>query len=114
MVNIWAMHHDEEFWGDPWSFRPERFLEENGQLLPLDHPNRTHLMALGSGTRYCMGEVFAWRRLFLYTAYIAQSFNLWPSESGLTSCDCRTFPTSLIIEPTTFHVKLLERIPNSQ
>ncbi len=109
MVNIWAMHHDEEFWDDPWSFRPERFLDENNQLLPLDHPNRTHVMAMGSGTRVCMGEVFAWRRLFLYTAYVAQSFNLWPSESGLVSCDCRTFPTSLIIEPTTFHVKLLPR-----
>lgn len=29
-------HHDEAVWGDPWEYRPERFLDENGKLLPAD------------------------------------------------------------------------------
>ena len=36
LPNLWGIHHDEKIWGDPWEFRPERFLE-NGALLPGDH-----------------------------------------------------------------------------
>lgn len=35
--NIWGLHHDEKIWGDPWNFRPERFLDENGQVLSVEH-----------------------------------------------------------------------------
>ena len=37
LTNLWALHHDKGFWGDPWEFRPERFLNDQGQLLPADH-----------------------------------------------------------------------------
>jgi hypothetical protein len=32
-VNMWSFHNDIGFWGDPEKFRPERFLDEKGQLL---------------------------------------------------------------------------------
>ncbi len=38
--NIWGMNHNSEFWDNPWSFKPERFLDEQGQLVGPDHPNR--------------------------------------------------------------------------
>lgn len=38
--NIWGLHNDEKIWGDPENFRPERFLDENGQLLPIEHQYR--------------------------------------------------------------------------
>jgi cytochrome P450 len=50
---FWALHHDESYWGDPWVFRPERFLDDGGRLVTLDHTNRKHLMAFGSGLRVC-------------------------------------------------------------
>ena len=34
------MHHDERHWNDPWRFEPERFLGEDGCVLPPDHPDR--------------------------------------------------------------------------
>ncbi len=34
------MNHDPEYWDDPWTFNPERFLDEQGQLVGPDHPNR--------------------------------------------------------------------------
>ena len=37
IANIWYIHHDPKIWGDPWNFRPERFLNEDGQLLPREH-----------------------------------------------------------------------------
>ena len=36
-ANVQYVHHDEKVWGDPWNFRPERFLDEDGQLLPRGH-----------------------------------------------------------------------------
>ncbi|WAR05903.1 CP17A-like protein, partial [Mya arenaria] len=40
MANVWFVHHDEDIWGDPWKFRPERFLDQDGQILPRHHPLR--------------------------------------------------------------------------
>lgn len=32
ITNLAGMNEDPEFWGDPETFRPERFLQENGAL----------------------------------------------------------------------------------
>jgi len=37
---MWYIHHDEKIWGDPWVFRPERFLDDADKLLPMDHQAR--------------------------------------------------------------------------
>ena len=31
-VNLWAIHHDIEYWAEPFTFRPECFLNEDRQL----------------------------------------------------------------------------------
>jgi coumaroylquinate(coumaroylshikimate) 3'-monooxygenase len=36
-ANIWSAHRDETIWKDPEEFRPERFLDEDGNLLKKDH-----------------------------------------------------------------------------
>ena len=64
-VNLWAMHHDEKLWNEPFTFKPKRFLDTNGQLVPADHPNRRNVMPFGAGHRVCVGEVFALSRMFL-------------------------------------------------
>ena len=30
--NLWAIHHDIEYWMEPFTFRPERFFNEDRQL----------------------------------------------------------------------------------
>ncbi|KAE8654433.1 Cytochrome P450 78A5 [Hibiscus syriacus] len=36
MVNMWAITHDPSIWKDPWTFRPERFLEEDISIMGSD------------------------------------------------------------------------------
>ena len=33
-VNFYGMHHDEDFWDEPFAFKPERFIDEEGKLVP--------------------------------------------------------------------------------
>jgi len=50
--NLYAVLHDEEIWGDPETFRPERF------LLPDGTPNKTHeaFFPFSYGKRVCIGN----------------------------------------------------------
>ncbi len=82
LVNTWSLHHDEGFWQDPDTIRPERFLDEEGQLVPPDHPNRKHLLPFGAGPRVCLGEVFAMTRLFLWTAAVIGKFEITPAPGS--------------------------------
>ncbi len=80
--NAWGMHHDREFWGDPESFRPDRFLDDAGDLVPADDPKRRHLMPFGEGLRSCPGEQFAKSRLFLWLANTCKKFRISPGREN--------------------------------
>ncbi len=81
-TNVWAMHHDREFWGDPENFRPDRFLDESGDLVPADDPKRRHLMPFGEGLRSCPGEQFAKNRLFLWLTNTCKKFRVIPGREN--------------------------------
>lgn len=84
--HIWAAHMDPDVWGDPETFRPERFLDEEGNLLKKDLS-----IPFGAGKRLCTGETFSRQMMFLLTAAMLQSFsfaaidplNKSPIESAL-------------------------------
>ena len=33
LTNLYSVHMDNDYWGDPGTFRPERFLNEDGNLI---------------------------------------------------------------------------------
>ncbi len=93
ITNLWALHHDRDFWGDPEMFRPERFLDSSGDIVPADHPNRRHLMPFGAGTRVCIGETLAQARLFVWIATLVQRFHVLPASdvtlTEMNQYDCK-------------------------
>ena len=103
-----AMHHDEKFWGDPWEFRPERFMDRNGQLIPPDHPNRKHLMPFGNGSRVCVGEIFALRRLFIFITSVVQTFDLQPGNK-IVSCHPADYANGTFVCQKPFTARLIAR-----
>ncbi|KAA1476007.1 cytochrome P450 [Dentipellis sp. KUC8613] len=73
--NIWAIMHDPAKYPDPTSFRPERFLQEDGTLNDDDIP-----MIFGFGRRVCPGKFIADSSVWLAVASLLAVYNLSPAQ----------------------------------
>jgi len=69
-INTWGIHRNKEHWGDPETFRPERFIDESGKLITNDE----WLLPFGSGKRRCPGEPLAKTSVFLMISNILQKY----------------------------------------
>ena len=72
-VSIANIHRHAEFWTDPDSFQPERFLP--GGKTP---GHRLAYMPFGAGPRVCLGNHFATAEGVLLLANLARQFRLDP------------------------------------
>ncbi|XP_016665155.1 methyl farnesoate epoxidase-like isoform X1 [Acyrthosiphon pisum] len=71
LASIWSVHMDEQHWGDPEVFRPERFLDSKGKII-----NDSWLMPFGVGKRRCLGEKLAKTYIFMFIAKLIQHFEI--------------------------------------
>ncbi|KAL6267703.1 hypothetical protein P5V15_000774 [Pogonomyrmex californicus] len=69
LANLRSVHMDEQHWGDPKEFRPERFINDKGEYI--EDP---WLIPFGLGRRKCLGEILARNSVFLFTACLLQKF----------------------------------------
>ncbi|XP_012055452.1 PREDICTED: cytochrome P450 306a1 [Atta cephalotes] len=67
----WAIHTDPSFWHDPLSFKPERFIAEDGSLI-----KPKAFLPYQAGKRMCVGDELSRMTLFLFGARILHSFVL--------------------------------------
>ncbi|XP_072014961.1 cytochrome P450 2G1-like [Amphiura filiformis] len=67
--NMYAVMHSPEIWGDPEEFRPERFLDEEGNFRETDE-----LIPFGVGRRICLGEALARQELFIFFTHVLHQF----------------------------------------
>ena len=65
--NLWALTMNKEAGGDPEAFRPERFLDDNGQM----RPHNSNWMPFSTGSRVCVAETLAKTELQLIIASLA-------------------------------------------
>ncbi|KAK6139142.1 hypothetical protein DH2020_027114 [Rehmannia glutinosa] len=77
MVNMWAIAHDPSVWADPWTFRPERFMEGDFSIMGSD----LRLAPFGSGRRACPGKALGLATVQLWVARILQKFKWLPSQA---------------------------------
>jgi cytochrome P450 len=70
-MSQWVLHHDERFFDDPWSFRPERWADGLARQIP-----RYAYFPFGGGPRICIGNAFAQMEAVLLLATIARRFRL--------------------------------------
>ncbi|XP_061685177.1 cytochrome P450 2U1 isoform X1 [Syngnathoides biaculeatus] len=69
LPNLWSVHRDPAVWEQPDTFRPERFLDDEGKLV-----RKECFMPFGIGRRVCMGEQLAKMELFLMVTGLLQAF----------------------------------------
>jgi cytochrome P450 len=82
MTNIMAIHHNEKLFPDPFSFRPERFINERGQFV-----KNEHVIPFSVGKRFCLGEPLARMELFLYFTTMLQKFTFKNPEGQVLTTD---------------------------
>lgn len=69
LFNLYSVHMDEGYWGDPENFRPERFLDNNELI------QHEAFIPFGAGKRRCIGESLARSSLFIFFVAFLQAFN---------------------------------------
>ncbi|XP_007937774.2 cytochrome P450 1A4-like [Orycteropus afer afer] len=72
-INMYQVNHDETIWDNPNLFRPERFLDKNGEL------NKSlidKVLIFGMGIRKCLGEDVARNEIFIFLTTILQQLKL--------------------------------------
>ncbi|XP_046401746.1 methyl farnesoate epoxidase-like isoform X2 [Ischnura elegans] len=75
LFNFYDLHHDPNYWDDPLSFKPERFLDGNENLIRHDP-----LLPFSAGKRVCPGETLARNNIFLIVTAILQKYTLSTPE----------------------------------
>jgi len=110
VANIWGVHRDPTFWSEPDVFKPERFLQDDGNLLPVDHPKRRRILAFGKGPRLCPGEHFAQGRIFIFFAALLKKYSIdIAAESASVPYDPATFSLNGAVEPNQYKITCTKR-----
>ena len=92
----WAINHNENFFEDPSSFRPERWQGK---------PNGVSAMAFGFGRRICTGRHIARNSLFLAISHMLWAFNI-RSDTDVNGrpipVDDMAFTPGFVVKPKPF------------
>ncbi|KAF6129593.1 cytochrome P450 family 2 subfamily U member 1 [Phyllostomus discolor] len=97
--NLWSVHRDPAIWEKPDDFNPNRFLDDQGQVM-----KKETFIPFGIGKRVCMGEQLAKMELFLMFVSLMQSFTFAlpkdskkPNLTGRYGLTLAPHPFNLII-----------------
>jgi cytochrome P450 len=67
--NLGSVMHDE-YWGNPYEFQPERFLDDKGSLIKEKADN---VLSFSAGRRNCVGKMIAQAEIFYLIASVLQN-----------------------------------------
>ena len=103
MINHWGLHRDPNYWKDPETFNPERFLDENGKL----SIKPESWLPFSAGRRICLGEAVAKSELHLIFSSIFQRFKVTLPEG--ISPEMEVTGAGVIIQPAPYTIIVEDR-----
>ncbi|PNF29827.1 hypothetical protein B7P43_G09526 [Cryptotermes secundus] len=106
LMSLWSVHYDRQHWKDPEQFRPERHLNDKGELVVDEW-----LLPFGLGRRRCLGEALARSCLFIFFAGVLQNFDVLPvpskelpGEAPVPGLTLSPQPYSVMLKPRLTHM----------
>jgi len=99
--NLMAVHHDEKIFPDPFTFRPERFINKQGQFVKSEY-----VIPFSIGRRNCVGEALAAMEVFLYLTSLLQKFTLVKVEGDSLTTERNATVTN---SPKPFSLRAIAR-----
>ncbi|XP_056631073.1 methyl farnesoate epoxidase-like [Diorhabda sublineata] len=102
LTNLFSVHMDDKNWTNPYEFRPERFLDRNGDLIL----NNKYYIPFGSGKRRCLGESLGKANIFLFFTAVLHNFFVEKSEDSVLKLEGYDGVT---MAPKPFSVRLIFR-----
>ncbi|KAH8817738.1 cytochrome P450 [Flagelloscypha sp. PMI_526] len=120
IFNVWAMNRDPEIYGEDYdSFRPDRFLDSEGNLKPA-HPatkGEGHV-TYGFGRRICVGRYVANNTLFIDIAHTLWSLTLEKAKDAsgnfIEYDDHANYKEGLVVRPRPFRTVMKPRFPEAK
>ncbi|KAL3275505.1 hypothetical protein HHI36_020265 [Cryptolaemus montrouzieri] len=102
LTSLFSVHMDPKIWGDPYTFRPERFLGEEGKTI-----GERSFLPFGYGKRQCLGISLAKASYFLFFTSLLYHFDLEKIPEGPLP-NVQGFD-GLTLSPKPFKMKLNPR-----
>ncbi|KZT58477.1 cytochrome P450 [Calocera cornea HHB12733] len=106
--NLWSQTRDPHLYRNPELFDPSRFLDDSGNLLPINPDTRADQLAFGHGRRVCVGRDFALNTMFIACAYLLWAFRLeWPRDEHGSEVICGVDDfrdTTVTVSPRDFGI----------
>ncbi|KAF8168214.1 cytochrome P450 [Crassisporium funariophilum] len=114
-VNAWyvlGILHDPELYPDPFQFKPERFVEEEGKPTC---PDPTTVGAFGFGRRVCPGRYLATNSAWIAIVSILSAFNIskFVDETGKVVEPLIEYTDGLVTHPKPFKLQISPRSPDT-
>ncbi|KAG6872144.1 hypothetical protein C0995_012555 [Termitomyces sp. Mi166 len=112
LPHMWNITHDPELYSNPSEFRPERFLESEGNMPELDPI--TYIF--GFGRRACPGKDFANANMFITIAMTLSVFEIskGKDEKGIEIEPRCEFEGGTVSHPLPFAYTLKPRSPEAE
>ncbi|XP_023015476.2 methyl farnesoate epoxidase [Leptinotarsa decemlineata] len=102
LTNLYSVHMEKSYWRDPFEFRPERFLNEAGNIIK----HEGHYIPFGGGRRRCLGESLGKANVFMFFTAVLHNFNI--EKFGEEELTLEGFD-GVTMAPKPFKAKLIYR-----
>ncbi|XP_043231523.1 methyl farnesoate epoxidase-like [Amphibalanus amphitrite] len=98
LTHLDAVHMDPTYWGDPYTFRPERFINADGTFR-----RDERVIPFGVGKRFCLGETLARMEAFMLFTCLLQRFRFSPVPGRMPTMN---FKPGVARQPEDFVVNV--------